>query len=146
MEFLLKILSLIEIFENPDFFWRNFQKSPIWYKIFKNLDFGPNFRKIWILVQIFENVHFGKKNLETSILVKILEKIDILSKRLEILISVKIYIRKILIFKFFSKISIFFQNLPNSQFWSKFPKMWNFCHDLGKSLHSGQSFQKCRFR
>ena len=73
MEIKKKILSLIEIFENPDFFFEIFKNPQFGIKFSKNLDFGPNFRKIWILIQIFENVHFWK----TSILVKMWENLDI---------------------------------------------------------------------
>ena len=51
----MKISILVEIVE----------KSQIWSKLSKNLDFGQNCRKLSILVEILQNVDFGQ-NLKKS--------------------------------------------------------------------------------
>ena len=80
-------MSLIKIFENPDFF-RKFPKSRIWYEIFKNLDFGPNFRKIWLLAKIskisnlsnFRKLYLFLSFFKISNLVKIMVNLDFFLK------------------------------------------------------------------
>ena len=67
----LKILILVNIYENLDFDKKKIymkisildntvQKSQIWSKLSKNLDFGHDFSKFSILANTYQNVDFGR--------------------------------------------------------------------------------------